>query len=608
MKKIIFIILLAIVGLSENLIAQCSSWEWINTSTNGSYDEVKAMCTDAIGNVYITGEFTGPSISFGIFNLTNSLLSNDKEIFVVKYDASGTVLWATSAGGSGADYVTSIAADNNGYTYITGYFSEPTATFGSNTFNSTIANQHTLYLSKLDAVSGSFVWTKYIYGNEANAANAICIINNGIYIIGSFSSENLFFSGYSANGLANSSLDPTYDIFVAEYDNSGNLVWNKSYGGDSGDDKGNAITTDGTNLYITGSYNSSSISFGPSGTVQLTNSGGSNSFFTKLSATNGLGIWANQPTDNSASTEIGKAVVTDATGNVYFAGEFAGGSINIGGANTLTNSGDYDIFIFKYDATGAFQIARRAGGSGNDQAFCLSKDISGYIYLTGGYNATAFSNFTFPGSGAQLPIITTSYTYSFSATLGNSADFAFITKFNANLNPVCQAPFPSGGDDVFAICNDLFGNIYISGDYRSNQFNNYYSGISVLLNGITEKAFTAKYSCITSLNLNASDASICNGQSVTINANVVPSTAGIYTWSFGNQSFSTSNSSITDTPANTTVYTCTFNANSGCSATQTFTVTVNPNPTFSILATNSTPTPLIVCQGGSTNLTANGMS
>src|SRR6185295_9735200 len=90
-----------------------------------------AITVDVNGYVYTTGEFNG-TVNFdpgpGIFNL----ISTYPEIFISKLDASGDFVWAKQLGGTGEDKGYSIAVDESGNVYSTGYFKD-TADFDPGT-------------------------------------------------------------------------------------------------------------------------------------------------------------------------------------------------------------------------------------------------------------------------------------------------------------------------------------------------------------------------------------------------------------------------------------------------------------------------------------------
>ena len=92
--------------------------------------------------------------------------------------------------------------------------------------------------------------------------------------------------------------------------------------------------------------------------------------------------------------------------------------------------------------------------------------------------------------------------------------------------------------------------------------------------------------------VSVSTATICSGQSATINATVTPVLPGTYSWNTG-----AAGASLTASPNATTLYTVTFTATGGCPSTATGSITVNPTP---VLTVNS-PT---ICDGQSATLTA----
>ncbi len=84
-------------------------------------------------------------------------------------------------------------------------------------------------------------------------------------------------------------------------------------------------------------------------------------------------------------------LVLDSNGNIYVTGYFHN-SITFG-ANTLTATGNKDIFIAKYSNNGTLQWVQQAGGTGDDEGKGLGLDSDGNLYITG----TIFGNVTFGG-------------------------------------------------------------------------------------------------------------------------------------------------------------------------------------------------------------------
>jgi len=109
---------------------------WARRAGGTKNDIGYSIATDHSGNVYISGGFTSHTISFDTITFTNPNANFfNLELFVVKYNATGNVVWAKSAGGVNSDQARSIAVDTADNVYIAGSFSSPTITFDTITLN-----------------------------------------------------------------------------------------------------------------------------------------------------------------------------------------------------------------------------------------------------------------------------------------------------------------------------------------------------------------------------------------------------------------------------------------------------------------------------------------
>ena len=101
-------------------------------------------------------------------------------------------------------------------------------------------------------------------------------------------------------------------------------------------------------------------------------------------------LWANRI---GSVYDWGYSVATDASGNVFLTGVFAGTADFDPGAGTfnMTSAGDNDIYICKLDANGNFVWAKRLGGTMNDGGVVNKVDPSGSgaVYTTGWFRGTA---------------------------------------------------------------------------------------------------------------------------------------------------------------------------------------------------------------------------
>ncbi len=383
MKKSILITTLALFGLSN--IAYTQNFEWAKGMGGASGDGGTSIAIDASGNVYTTGTFAGTADfdpGAGTFNLTSAGM---EDIFISKLDASGNFLWAKRMGGASGDGGTSIAIDGSGNVYTTGGFSV-TADFdpGAGTFNLTSVGNFDIFISKLDA-SGNFLWAKALGGTSADYGLAIALDgSDNVYTTGYFQVTADFDPG---TGTFNLTSAGGTDIFIFKLDGSGNFVWANRMGGTSGD-YGYSIALDGSgNVYTTG-YFQVTADFDPgTGTFNLTSAGSTEIFISKLEGSGNF-VWANRM--GGTSQDEGHSIALDVSGNVYSTGFFNGTVDFDPGAGTfnLTSAG-YDIFISKLDASGNFVWAKGISGTSTEDGRSITLDGSGNVYTTGYFQGTA---------------------------------------------------------------------------------------------------------------------------------------------------------------------------------------------------------------------------
>src|ERR1051325_8181847 len=71
---------------------------WSKSAT-GTIGQEKCIATDKSGNAYVAGTFTGTSVTFGTKTLyNNDITGKVANLFLVKYDSTGKVIWAKSVG------------------------------------------------------------------------------------------------------------------------------------------------------------------------------------------------------------------------------------------------------------------------------------------------------------------------------------------------------------------------------------------------------------------------------------------------------------------------------------------------------------------------------
>jgi len=342
---------------------------------------------DNAGNVYVAGAFEG-TVDFdpgpGTFNLTSA---GATDIFILKLDAGGNLLWAMNLGGTGLDVANAIKVDVNGDIYATGYF-QNTVDFnpGAGVFNLTSAGNYDIFIMKLDSAR-NLRWAGKIGGGTDDMANALCLgDSSNVYVSGYFNGANIDFD--FGSGTANLS-SQAYDIFVMKLDSAGAFYWAKKMGG-SGWDKSLSLTLDNfNNVYTTGIFYSTA-DFNPgSGTNNLVSAGNADVFISKLNRS-GTYCWAKRI--GSSNYDEGSSIAYNDQGFLYLTGGFDG-TVDFdpnSGSYNLTTTGWEDIFILKLDTAGNFVLVKKAGGVYNDYGKgIITLQSSTLVYLTGYFESVA---------------------------------------------------------------------------------------------------------------------------------------------------------------------------------------------------------------------------
>lgn len=292
---------------------------WVKSYGGTADDETYGMTTDNSGNIFITGYFNSPTINFDSFILTNS---GSADIFIVKLNSSGNVLWAKSGIGSGAEISLSIATDATGNAYICGQFQSPQLIFGNDTLlHSGLAD---IFLAKYSS-AGNNVWAKRAGGTLNDLALSVATNPFGkVFITGYFDSTSIAFSPYLLNPSAR------YNTFIVQYDSSGIVDWAKS--SSAGKCAGRWVTTDNCgNIMIAGSMFSTPVAFD---SINLVSSpiNGDNMFLVQFCPT-GEAIWG---TTLLFGGDDQMVIAADANHNIYLGGDFEPTPVNIG-TDTMTH-------------------------------------------------------------------------------------------------------------------------------------------------------------------------------------------------------------------------------------------------------------------------------
>ncbi len=348
---------------------------WINTAGGLLGDYAYGIACDGSNYVYVAGEIEGYGnlITFPGSSITLNAIG-DNDIFLAKYDLSGNLIWARSAGGIYNEKALSVTYDNSGNVFICGHYTD-SLTFGGTT---TIygSGSKDIFVAKYD-MNGNFQWVNRAGGAGRDEAKSIkCDAAGNVYVCGFYSNGTVFGSQTlsTQSGLY-------YDTFIAKYSNSGSLTWVKTAGGNY-DDVAWSLTMDNAGmLYITGEFNASAFF----GTTQLITSGNADVFVACYDAA-GNEQWAKRA--GGPLIDRARGIGCDGT-NIYITGQF--GNAASFDSYTLNAADSSDVFFATINSSGNFIGASSVGGApdvyeplGYESGIAICAEASGNVYATGG--------------------------------------------------------------------------------------------------------------------------------------------------------------------------------------------------------------------------------
>ena len=185
-------------------------YQWHKTWGGSSTETAQSIYIDLSDYVYITGKARS-------FNTTD-------DVFIVKYDSNGNLIWNRTWGGSGNDIGIDLTVDSQGNAYIAGI----TSSYGP-------GGQNVIFLiyNSTGHLQDSKIWG----GNSDDRANAIVKDSNG----------NTFIMGETGSfGAGNA------DVFLLKYNTSRDLEWNTTWGSNTLDRPGDLAIDSNNDLYISG--------------------------------------------------------------------------------------------------------------------------------------------------------------------------------------------------------------------------------------------------------------------------------------------------------------------------------------------------------------------
>ena len=368
-----------------------------------THDYANGVVTDSSGNIYVTGGTKG--------GLDGNTSQGNTDLFLLKYNSSGTKQWTKQLGSSGRDSANAIAIDSSGNLYVAGM------TFGGLDWN-TNSGANDLFVVKYNS-SGTKQWTEQLGTPSSDAANAVATDSSG----------NVYVAGVTYGVLGDQNKGNS-DLFVVKYNSSGTKQWVEKQNGteqngtDMWDEARGVVTDSSGNVYVVGGTKGSKLN-------GVSKAGMTEAFVIKYNSsgkrqwTKLLGTWRK---------DFANAVAIDSSGNIYVAG------VTERHLDGNESAGNDDLFVVKYNSKGKKQWTKQLGTKRNDRATGVATDSSGNVYVTG-YTYWGLDGNTHAGSND-----------------------AFVVKYLDNGTKLWTKQFGTPSSDLAdGVATDSSGNVYVVG-------------------------------------------------------------------------------------------------------------------------------------------------
>jgi hypothetical protein len=140
---------------------------------------------------------------YALAGCTHSYGAGSRDVWLVKTDSDGDIVWNQTYGGTEMDWGYSVVPTSDGGYAIAGY---------TDSFD---AGGHDFWLIKADS-AGNMMWNQTYGGTQKEEAYSMVQTSDG---------------GYALAGWTNSSRTGSHDFWLVKTDSLGNMEWNQTFGG-----------------------------------------------------------------------------------------------------------------------------------------------------------------------------------------------------------------------------------------------------------------------------------------------------------------------------------------------------------------------------------------
>ncbi len=367
-------------------------------------DACTGVCVDAVGNVYVTGYFSGSNASFTGASGSNQNMSSagGRDIFVVCYNASGALQWKIKAGAAADDQGNSIQ-QANGKLFLGGTFNGAPTIAGLATSASAIVVNNRVhgFIAAMQTSNGSGIWRVDGANSNNSAINTVATDGSSVYSIGVHKGTSYTFqnsSGSLNSNLATIGGNLSGDILALGAD--GSFKWVQAVA-NPGSDQINAlgVAASATAVYISGSSHNNSV-FPSNVTVAGAGNPHDYGYLARLDKNSGSTVWVRTYTGSTYHAQVGRTLTTDSHGDVLLSGTYES-SLTLPDGSQLNGSNDLQVFVSTFSSSGILKWALTPSGQMDDMPYGISVDGSGGVYVAGSYEKDITFNVAYSDHPSQ---------------------------------------------------------------------------------------------------------------------------------------------------------------------------------------------------------------
>jgi hypothetical protein len=341
---------------------------------------------DTAGNAFLCGSYYGSTANIATSGAHKTVIGQNYDAFLTKFNPAGQILWCTYYGGTGPDYARNCAVDLYGDVILFGGTSSNSGIATPGAHQASFPGGSPGFISKF-STQGTRIWGTYYGGGDKDE-----ILN------GTVKGSNIYFCGQSKS--TNSIATPGAHLdtktlsssvgFLVKLNLNGIRQWGTYFGSNETSGQSCAVDDYG-NIYLCGATEDT-ISIATSGAHQSVKGGLKDGYLAKFDSI-GVRLWSSYYGGSKDDYIFGCAVL-------------GGGKLFVCGSSESTNnistpwsfneqippSSQLKAFLAEFDSAGHRHFGTYFSGNNQSYAYSCAVSQNGAVYLAGSVRPNTGSN------------------------------------------------------------------------------------------------------------------------------------------------------------------------------------------------------------------------